>query len=186
MNSPKTHLEGMMMKYNSLDYTQDIYMYCDIDIVILKSLHNLIDQMEPNKFYVMAEGSLLTPDYNAAFSKEKQLTFIKQDTGYSAGKFVITSQKIRDIIFNEIRGRCNFDTTFYTIDQPYFNCIMYELRNTPLLNTELFNSSYISFNGQKYNRDITVLFDCAGEPADGKKHIIKYVDFTALSVMNFF
>ena len=99
-------------------------MYCDIDIVVLKSLHNLTEQMEPNKFYVMAEGSMTALDYNAAFSKEKQLTFTENDTGYSAGKFIITSQKIRDIIFNEIQTPIFIAILFFLFQIPFINQLL--------------------------------------------------------------
>jgi hypothetical protein len=184
--SPKTHLEGMMWKYIPTTYTQDIYFYLDIDILVLKPLKNLTQSMKPNTFYVMKEGSMTDPNYNAAFPETTKSQFTKENPGYSAGKFAVTSQQVRDLIFKEIHSRCKFDTTYYSIDQPYFNCIMYELQKTSCLDSQLFKNPYVSFNGQGYKRDTTVLFDCAGEPANDKRHFIKYIDFMALSVMNLF
>jgi hypothetical protein len=186
INPPKTYLEGMMWRFIPIPYTQDIYFYLDIDILVLKPLENLTQSMKPNTIYVMKEGSMTDPNYNAAFPEITKAQFTSTDTGYSSGKFAVTSQGMRDIIFKEIISRCKFDTTYYTIDQPYFNCVMYELQKTPFLDNDLFSNSYISFNGNAYNRETTVLFDCAGEPANGKKHITKYIDFMGLSVMNLF
>jgi hypothetical protein len=183
--APKTYLEGMMWRFISTPYTQDIYFYLDIDILVLKPLENLTQSMKPNTIYVMKEGSMTESNYNAAFSERDRLQFTDNDPGYNSGKFAITSQEVRELIFQEIRDRCKFDTNYYTIDQPYFNCIIYELQKSPCLDTELFKSPYISFNGRGYNSS-TILFDCAGEPANGKRHIIKYIDFMGLSVMNLF
>jgi hypothetical protein len=183
---PKTYLEGMMWRFNLTPYTQDIFLYLDIDILVLKPLENLTKSMKPNTFYVMLEGSMTDSNYNAAFSETDRLQFKDEDPGYNSGKFAITSQQVRDHIFKEICDRCKFDTTYYTIDQPYFNCVMYELQKTPYLDTELLKEPYVSFNGQGYNCTSTVLFDCAGEPANGKRHIIKYIDFMGLSVINLF
>lgn len=174
--SPKTHLEGMMWKYIIRPYTQDIYFYSDIDVLILKPLKTLTQDMEKNKIYVMKEGSMLDPNYSAAFPQSQQLAFKSSDSGYSAGKFVITSPEVRNIIFTEINSRCKYDTNYYTIDQPYFNTIIYELKNTPLLDTQIFSPPIVSFNGQHYNKDHTILFDLAGEPGNDSCHFIKYID----------
>lgn len=184
--SPKTHLEGMMWKYITTPYTQDIYFYLDIDVLVLKPLENLTTHMKSNKIYVMKEGSMLEPNYNAAFPETTKAQFTNADRGYSAGKFAFTSREVRDIVFKELNTRCKFDTDYYTVDQPYFNCVAYELQKTPCLDTEVFVNPYVSFNGRGYDRESTVLFDCAGEPANGKKHIIKYIDFMGLSAMNLF
>ena len=184
--APKTYLEGMMWRFIPTPYNQDIFLYLDIDVLVLKPLVNLTQSMKPNTFYVMKEGSMIDSNYNAAFPESIRIQFTQHDHGYNSGKFAITSQEIRDVLFKEIYSRCKFDSTYYTIDQPYFNCIMYEIRNTPILDTTLFNDPYISFNGQGYKRETTVLFDCAGEPANGKRHFIKYIDFMGLSVMNLF
>jgi hypothetical protein len=140
--------------------------------------------MIPNKVYVMKEGFMIDDNYNAAFPETTKAQFTKADRGYSSGKFAITSREVRDIIFKEIKDRCKFDTDYYTVDQPYFNCIIYELQKTPCLDTEVFVNPYVSFNGKGYNRETTVLYDCAGEPANGKKHFIKYIDLMGLFAMN--
>lgn len=177
--APKTHLEGMMWKYIIRPYTQDIYFYSDIDILILKPLKNFTEQMTINKIYVMKEGSLTDLNYCAAFPPSQQLTFTVSDPGYSAGKFAITSLQIRNIIFSEINSRCKYDTNYYSIDQPYFNCVIYELRNK-IIDTDLFSPPYVSFNGRNFNKDSTIILDLAGEPGNDSCHLIKYIDVMAL------
>lgn len=174
--SPKTHLEGMMWKYIIRPYIQDIYFYSDIDILILKPLTEFTSSMEDNKIYVMQEGFMTDLNYNAAFSPSQQLTFIHSQTGYSAGKFAITSPEVRNNIFSKINNYCKYDTNYYTIDQPYFNKVIYELQNTPLIDTDLFSPPHISFNGQHYNNDYTILLDLAGEPGNDSCHLIKVIN----------
>ena len=183
---PKTYLEGMMWRFIPTPYTQDIFLYLDIDILVLKPLENLTKSMKPNTLYVMMEGSMKDSNYNAAFPEMVRSQFRDEEPGYNSGKFAVTSQGIRDIIFKEIYSRCKFDTNYYTIDQPYFNCVIYELQKKSYLDTELFKNPYVSFNGQGYNPTTTVLFDCAGEPANGRKHFIKYIDLMGFFAMKLF
>ena len=37
----------------------------------------------------------------------------------------------------------------------------------------------ISYNGREYSNN-TVLYDCAGDPANGKMHIMKFIDLIGL------
>jgi hypothetical protein len=89
---PATLQEGMMIRYIPLDYEQDCYMYCDIDILIVKPLRLLTEGTQPNTVYVHPEGHLTHSDYGAAFTEEELATLTKTDPfplGYSSGKYII-------------------------------------------------------------------------------------------------
>jgi len=176
---PSTILEGMMWKFIPRSYTQDVFLYLDIDIYVLKPLHCITDQMEDNKIYVMQEGNLTESNYNAAFSEEMRSKFTAYDPGFSSGKFAITSITIRNIIFEEIRKICDYSSNYYCLDQTFFNCIMYAIRSGGYLDMNILKMPLISYNGQEYSNN-TVLYDCAGDPANGKMHIMKFIDLIGL------
>ena len=178
--SPKTNLEGWMWKFIPRDYSQDVYLYLDIDIFILKSLQQLVQPMKPNQIYACREGNMTNANYNAAFPESVLTQFTIKDPGYSVGKFAITSIRIRDIFFKEINKICDNNVTYYCPEQAFYNVIIYGMRNTSILNTDILCAPYISFNGYFYKKDKTILFDCAGEPGNGLKHIEKYIDVLGL------
>jgi hypothetical protein len=171
---PKTHLEGMMWKYNLSDYTQDIYMYCDIDILITKSLHRLVSSVKPNTIYVCIEGYMTDPDYGADISPEVIQEGMK---GFSAGKFIVSGRDLRDNLFINVKELCNYEKNYYTIEQPFFNRAIMGMTN---IDMDLLNSPLISINGESYNKDSTILIDCAGEPGNGEFHYSKILDVFCL------
>ena len=176
---PTSLLNGMMWKFIPQMYTQDIFLYLDIDIYILKPLHFITDQMEENKIYVMQEGNLTESNYNAAFPEEMRSKFTAYDPGFSAGKFAITSLTIRNIIFEEIRKICDYSSNYYCMEQTFFNCVMYTIQHGGYLDRNLLKIPLISYNGQEYSNN-TVLYDCAGDPANGKMHIMKFIDLIGM------
>ena len=178
--SPKTNLEGWMWKFIPRDYSQDVYLYLDIDIFILKPLIHLVQHMKANQIYACCEGNMTHSNYNAAFPESVRTQFTMDDSGYSVGKFAITSIKMRDILFKEINKICDNTVTYYCPEQAFYNIIIYGMRDTSILNTSILRAPYISFNGYFYKKDKTILFDCAGEPGNGLKHIEKYIDILGL------
>jgi hypothetical protein len=171
---PKTHLEGMMWKYNLSDYTQDVYMYIDIDILILKPLKELLDTVIMNRIYVCIEGNMSNPDYGADLPLEE----LKEDMGgFSAGKFIVYGKELRDKLFKNIQKFCRPDKIYYTVEQPFFNrAILY----TENIDADLLQGPLVSLNRRGYNKDFTILFDCAGEPGNGEAHYIKIHDVFCL------
>ena len=171
---PKTHLEGMMWKYNLSDYTQDIYMYIDIDILIMKPLKMLLDSVIPNKIYVCIEGSMSNPDYGADLPLEEMKEGMR---GFSAGKFIVYGREMRDILFKTVQKFCRGDKIYYTVEQPFFNrAILY----TENIDVELLQEPLVSLNKEGYNKEITILLDCAGEPGNGEAHYSKIMDIFCL------
>jgi hypothetical protein len=179
-SSPKTNLEGWMWKFIPHDYSQDVYLYLDIDIFILKPLIQLVQHMKANQIYACSEGSMTNSNYNAAFPESVREQFTMKEPGYSVGKFAITSRKMRDLFFKEINRICDNTVNYYCPEQAFYNVVIYSMRNTLILNTIVLCAPYISLNGYLYRKDKTVLFDCAGEPGNGLKHIEKYIDVLGL------
>ena len=173
------------MRFKSYPYKQDIYMYCDIDIIIVKSLHNLTEKMLMDHIYVCTEGFLKEENYSADFPSD----FIMDDTsaGLSSGKFAIYGKDIRDSLFTIINSLCKYESAYYTLEQPFFNhAILLRLPDTVSLDVEVLNSPFVSFNGDEYKKGITVMFDCAGEPGNGKLHYDFMIDVLCLLDCGFF
>lgn len=178
--SPKTNLEGWMWKFIPRDYSQHVYLYLDIDIFIIKPLIHLVQPMKLNQIYACCEGNMTNSNYNAAFPESVREQFTMKEPGYSVGKFAMTSVKMRDLFFKEINKICDNTVNYYCPEQAFYNVIIYGMRDTSILNTSVLHAPYISFNGHFYKKDKTVLFDCAGEPGNGLKHIEKYIDILGL------
>jgi hypothetical protein len=166
---PKTHLEGMMWKYNISDYTQTIYMYLDIDILVIKPLKELIELVVPNSICVCIEGYMSNSDYGADIPSEIE----EGMNGFSAGKFMVYGKDLRDCFFKKIQAFCNYDKIYYTVDQPFFNRAILDMEN---IDVDVLVEPYVSF---EYNKK-TVLLDCAGEPGNGNVHYTKILDVLCL------
>ena len=167
---PKTHLEGMMWKYNSSEYTQDIYMYCDIDILIVNPLCGLYDTMKPNTIRICIEGLVSNPDYGADIPSGELAEGIH---GFSAGKFIIRGKDSRDTLFKMINDFCNYEKNYYTIEQPFFNRAILNMTN---IDVDVLVSPKVIVNSDVYDKHSTILFDCAGEPGNGECHYSKIID----------
>jgi len=172
--SPKTHLEGMMWKYNIIDYSQDIYMYLDIDILVMKSLHGLLDSLVAEKIYVCIEGYMSNSDYGADIPLEE---LEEGMNGFSAGKFVVYGKDLRDSFFKVVQDYCRYDTRYYTVEQPFFNRAVISMSN---IDVDTLVEPLVSINCVGYNKNSTVLLDCAGEPGNGTVHYKKIHDVFCL------
>jgi len=172
---PVTIQDGMMMKYIKINYEQDIYMYCDIDILIMKSLKMLTDNMKPNTIYVHSEGLLDSPIFNACFTEDEMSKLPEKSRGFSAGKFIIYGKNLYTDLLNSVLRVCYGNSKIhYTVEQPFFNKALYGL-NTNLYNIDrrtLVNDT-VSQNLLFYSENTTVLLDAAGLPGDGEFHFDK-------------
>ena len=174
---PTNNLEGMMYKYCTFDYSQDVYIYCDIDILISKSLHDLVEPFNDNTIYLCVEGKLSHPHYSAGF-----LDVIENEElpGFSAGKFIILGKDIRNSFFNTINRVCDYSTDYYTKEQPFFNLAVCMIpMDTVSVNIGTL-VKYVSFNGKDYYKNLTVFNDMAGDVGNGKVHAIKVMNALAL------
>ena len=179
---PPTLQEGMMMRYMPINYTQDVYMYCDIDILIVKPLTSLTEAMKPNTVYVHPEGHLTDPNYGAAFTEEELAEFSKTNPfplGYSSGKYIIHGKGLyRDLMASVSRLFDENPKLHYTIDQPFFNKAIH---TGPYdVDQILFNRATISQNYHFYSNETTVLLDAMGIPGDGDFHLEKLIQFYIL------
>jgi hypothetical protein len=172
---PATILEGTMFRYTVHDYKEDIFMYCDIDVFILKSLPIFTEALKEDTLYIHSEGSLGDMNYGAAFS-EQELANLSGSAGFNSGKFLIRGKDLLKHFFNLVQilyANCK-EKNFLCLDQPYFNKAIY-LMKIEQLNIELLSSNQttISCNGRNYKKDTTVLFDMLGEAGNGTFHYTK-------------
>lgn len=158
--APDTILDGMKIRYTVHEFTHDAYMYLDIDVLVMKSLKTL--PLKPGNLYVMAEGSLADPNYGADMS-------IKDGIGHTSAIIICTDPYIQKILFTRV---CEIyrNAGYYTIDQPFFNSVLYLLPHDSSL------TKYVSYNGQSYSKGDTVLLNCGGDVANGSKHKDKIDD----------
>ena len=170
---PKTILEGMMKKYKITTYEQDIYMYCDIDIFIRKPLSNLTDHMKPNTIYIHNENSSSIPYDSYHANMPKNFVIIPGTPGVSAGKFAIYGKELLVDFFTKINNKCNYNTKYNTVEQPFFNhAILHNLHTMPF-DISVFNNENICFSFGNINKDTTILLDCAGDAGNGELHYKK-------------
>jgi hypothetical protein len=169
---PSNSLEGMMNKYLITEYSQDIFIYCDIDILISNSFHTLTEQLSDNMLYVCKEGSLSDENYCGSYSSDIPNTL----PGFSAGKFIVTGKDLRNSFFNTIQELCDYSTKFYTVEQPFFNRAIY--KDTSSVDIDIL-TNHVSFNGNDYTKD-TIFNDMAGNVGDGKSHATKIMSTLAL------
>jgi len=182
---PATLMEGMMIRFNYNEYDQDIFMYCDIDILILKPLRHLMTAVVPNVIYVHAEGTLQDDNYGAAFSKEELQKVIPDALGFSSGKFIIhgkdTHKRLYQLINELYEASDKTVAPFYTCDQPYYNKALYLMMQQ---NVCRININYISYPFVLTNSidimDESVLLDAMGIPGDGAFHHTKLLQLYVL------
>lgn len=183
VDPPSTILQGMMYRFNIIDYSQDVYLYCDIDILISNSLHILIDTLNDNTLYLCREGYLYEENYSAGFSdmiKDKNIP------GFSSGKFIITGKELRNSFFTSINNLCDYSTDYYTKDQPFFNKAIYIIpRDKVSVDINLL-TEYVSFNGNEYNKNITIFNDMAGDVGNGESHFKRIITSISLYLIGFY
>jgi len=184
INPPANSLEGMMNKYAYTDYTQDVYIYCDIDILISRPFHTMVEQLEENSMCFCKEGSLSDKNYSEGFSETA--AELENMSGFSAGKFVILGKPLRDSFFKIINDMCDYSSKFYTVEQPYFNRAIYLIpRDKVTLNTSL--DKYVAFNGNdEYDKETTIFNDMGGDVGDAKAHVTKIMNALALYLIGFY
>ena len=172
---PKSSLEGMMNKYKHVDYTQDIYMYCDIDILIINPFRIMTNSMTANTLYVCGEGNLRDVYYSEGFSVSEDLV------GFSAGKFAIYGKSLLEAFFKQIHEYCDYSTKYITVEQPYFNRAVYEITGSHTVDTKLL-TYHVAFNGHEYYTTdaITIFYDLAGNAGNGITHLKKMMDILCL------
>lgn len=169
---PRTLLEGCMWKYMIFDYSEDIFFYCDIDILILKPLVLLFKMVPQNTLFAHIEGTLANPNFSSDLPKR---SYISEENGYSAGKFIIIGKELQNRFFEYVQTlyRQNPEAPYFCLEQPFYNRAIYDLKGTYTLNESLLNDTTICKNNTEYSKEKCVLFDCNGIPGDDARHLRK-------------
>lgn len=181
---PKSVLEGMLWRYIYYEHKENIYIYCDIDILICTSLNKLISQLETNTVYVYEEGSLLSEAYSLGII-EAEFELIRQISPYlpglNSGLFVFTNNFQKKIIFEKIEKY--YTTTFqfnYTLDQPLFNRSVYTSLAEKNINVDtiLLRNNTIHYNNgfMLENKEIPIFYDCNGDVGIGHRHLRRIIN----------
>jgi hypothetical protein len=184
---PATLLEGMLWKYDVPDYTQDVFMYCDIDILVVKDLHLLLqverEYPELPLLILHHEDSITKAEYGGVLLAEQMIVYPEYHPGFSAGKFIIVGKEFCREFCSDIKAFALSWTgeSFYTVEQPFFNKIIYSIeKGTVDVDDSAFSSAHVSMNGYDYEADTTILLDCMGEPGNGDAHLKKILDYFTL------
>lgn len=170
---PGTSLKGMMQKYIFTEYTQDVYIYNDIDMYILKPLRSMFNELNTDTYYFIKGVSLDNKFYSEGFPSD----FIQPDilpklSGFNASLFIVTSKILRDRLFSRIHELCDYSSQYLCVEQPYFNRAIYEIpRNKVSVNID-FLSDYAKFFGEELNSKV-VFLDFCGDTSNGIKHFTK-------------
>jgi len=180
LHSPPTTLrEGMAMRYMKVKYTQDVYMYCDIDVLIVKPLRPLYESLPVNTLCLHAEGLLSDSNYGAAFSAEEQAMLPSVLPGFSSGKFIICGKDLYTRFVDTVMMlQAHHSSNYYTIDQPFFNKAVYLLIKDPN-QLMMIPPTFISPNGHFFNTEC-ILLDAMGVPGDGEVHFHKILGYFTL------
>jgi len=169
---PNTMLEGTLQRYKMFA-PFDTLMYLDLDILVIKPLHPMIDNLQSSTLYIHPEGYLHDENYGA-YLTSKSIPIATNSIGASSGKFVIKGQSVRDHLFQLILNEAKHNPhTFYTLDQPYYNACFYALQNTINIHTTLYQET-LSINLHNFTPK-TILIDCMGEPGNGTLHLHKLI-----------
>lgn len=165
--APETLSDGVKFRYEPHDFKQDVFMYLDIDVLVMKPLSLITSQTTPAKLYVCTEGTLRDPNYGADMSAT-------DDPGYTSAVFMATAPWVQEVLFRRVHEVYR-NAGYYTLDQPFFNRAGYQMPHDNKLLTR-----HHSFNGHGYSKEHTVLFNCGGEPGKGDIHYEKIQEVCCL------
>ena len=187
---PASYVEGVMWRFIPNDYSQDVFMYCDIDILFNKSIHLITDAMKDNTICIHREGDITNHEYGNAFKKEELEKLGVGCPGFSAGKFLIKGKtlykKLLDIA-HAIRVEVEYNKIPDINDQHIFNKTIYCLNmNEHTIDFTTLNPPIISTNGFNFQKDLTILLDLMGMYGDGDFHYKKMRDMFILLRCNAF
>jgi hypothetical protein len=175
---PETSLEGMMNKYVFTEYSQDVYIYSDIDVLVMKPFRSMLNVKE-NTIYPLKALSLDHNFYSEGFPPEFPLS--SSLPGFNASIFLVMGKDLRDSFFNRIHTICDYSTKYECVEQPYFNRAIYEMPRN-LVNIDLLGE-YVSFSS--FNKDDTksIFVDLSGDTSNGISHLRAMSDMISLYIL---
>jgi len=176
---PKTILEGMQWKFSAQDYSQDYYMYCDLDVYIMAPIRPLLERLEPETLYIEAEGTIHHDNYGADNPPEFKHVFPPDTPGFSSGKFLMTSRALRDKLFQKVLSLWKEGAKYYCVEQPFVNRAILEMYTEIEVDTGPFKTPYLMKQRADFNAD-TAFIDLAGEPGNGPLHLEKMLNIYML------
>lgn len=175
---PETIGDGMAVRYVKVNGMRDVYIYCDIDILIIKPLRPLYESLPINTISVHAEGQLSDDNYGAAFTAEEK-SKLPLLPGFSSGKFIIYGMELYSQFVDMMMMIYKRNhSAYFTIDQPLFNKALYLLIKDPN-QFNMIPSTFISSNGQYFTKEC-ILLDAMGMAGDGDMHFDKMINFFSL------
>jgi len=176
---PATISDGMAMRYIKVNDMRDVYMYCDIDILIIKPLRPLYEPLPINTMSIHAEGRLSDDNYGAVFTAEEKSKLPPISPGFSAGKFIIHGKELYTQFIDMIMMLYSLNqNTSSIIDQLLFNKAIYLLAKDPNC-LRIIPSAFISSNGHHFTTEC-ILLDAMGMAGDGDMHFDKMINFFSL------
>jgi hypothetical protein len=142
----------------------DKIIYCDLDILFLKSPDIIFNEIKEDKIYISNEDSLMTEKYwssNLLKTDEKEKIIKEKIQGLNAGFFAFNKNMVEffekiDIFFEENQSSVN-----ECLEQPFINVFLF--RNF-LYNNSL--NKLISHNGYNLKTFDGVVLHFAGGPGN--------------------
>jgi len=159
---PKSCYDGMKLKY-VLPFVYDIgdktVLYVDVDIFATRPFTVWAPQ---DSICIYAEGVVTDSNYCGDMNLSCHTTH-----GYTAGFFAYSwGEKVKSVFSSIIKDIEGIPKKYYTLDQPYFNKYLYQVRCVTLPHGLLSGNGHGSLENARF-------INCCGEPGDGAFHYNK-------------
>lgn len=179
-DQPSSLKEGFLQRFYykkiTSRFTNSIFLQVDVDVLINDNLRNLFTtNPQPNTIYLNSEMGILENNYygSLATDEDKKMLVDKgmlSAPGFTAGTFAFTTGNKVEEFFNYIVSLFDCESSFYTVDQPFFNAGIFKYLykdEDPELHFFPIDERLIAVN--VYSSDISgepnpVLLNFCGEP----------------------
>ena len=171
VDSPKTMLEGMSLRYQLHRYTDVIgktICYMDVDMLCVREMTIEIPDDVKDALLVFPEGK--NDDSNYAMADSPLTIPYGASSGFFIYKCGYKVLQFMEEVYHNIRTK---PEAYYTLDQPYFNKA---LEGKDFCN--YINKNTLSFNGHNIDpADPPIFINCCGDPGSGHFHLLKMLQF---------
>lgn len=147
----------------------DKIIYCDLDIIWLKTPDIIFDNINEDKIFLSEENNLMSDDFwggKLLTQEEKQLISKENIKGLNAGIFAFNNNMIKEFQKIDVFFDSNVSLVNECLEQPFINT--YVFRNK-IYNTQM--NKFVSHNGYNLKDYDGVLLHFAGGPGN---YSIKY------------